>query len=462
MSLATMGVGYEPTPFPFQLVTKHRPEYLLENVRHALSLGLPELKVHVPNDGILAIAGGGPSLEDTWPELTGCIAAANGSLAYLHSKGVKPHLCGVVDPAEHMVGMVEANPEVTYFIASCVHRSIFDKLLAAKCNVVLWHHGPIDGLRHILPLGSPIVSGGSTMGLDWVVLGYQLGFRKFHLHGFDSSFRGKSSHAYPDHQDAKEWIVFDGYQTRLNFLGQIGDFLDLMEDGRFPDVEPTEVTMFGDGLLQSRYVHWQEKNPPFIWPQADIQGQKYIMQESRSIPEFLQFIPNRRTCIQAGGNVGVYPRKLAQHFCEVITLEPDRDNFACLIKNTAKYQNIKAMRAALGEFKDHAATESHEKGNSGAVRLIAGKETLVLPIDGIEVQDCDLIWLDVEGYEELALKGAARTIEKYHPAIIIEEKSILAEMHGLEPFGAMKWLKERQYRRVIKHGNDCLYVYGGA
>ncbi len=262
MALTTDEGSGEPTAFNFKLVPTHTPEQLLANVRHALTLGLPEVKQCAAHDEIMSIAGGGPSLQDTYKDLTGFVAAVNGSLPYLLEKGVTPQMCGVCDPSEHMVDIVEAKEGVAYFLASCVHPKVFDKLIAANCTVYLWHLHPIEGLDALLseyyPDGWVQIPGGCTMGTRWLTLGYHLGFRKFHIHGLDSSFRDKSSHAYPDKQDDKEWITFDGFKTRVNFIGQVVDFIGLMENGLSQDVEPIEIKMFGDGLLQWRYRKWLE------------------------------------------------------------------------------------------------------------------------------------------------------------------------------------------------------------
>lgn len=250
--------GSGNAPFNFALIPAHTPETLLEQVRSAVSRGLPEVKECSRHDGLLSIAGGGPSLEETWRELDGYVAAANGSLAYLLSKNIVPQMCGVCDPSAHIADMIEPHPEVAYFLASCVHPLVFDKLRG--CRVYLWHLHPIDGLDELLnglyPQGWLQVPGGCTMGLRWLNLGYLNGFRNFHLHGMDSSFRERSTHAYPDHQDEKEWVSFDGYMTRVNFIAQVVDFINIMDELKKPDIEPTEVKVFGDGLLQKRYRDW--------------------------------------------------------------------------------------------------------------------------------------------------------------------------------------------------------------
>lgn len=457
MYAEAIGVGQKPTPFPFKLIPAHKPDEMLENVRYAMSLSLPDVQACAPHDGVMSIAGGGPSLQDTWHQLDGYVAAVNGSLAYLIEKGVTPQMCGVCDPRPHLADVVEAVPGVVYFLASCVHRAVYDKLLAAGCKIHVWHLHPIEGQDALLrrfykDKGWVQIPGGSTMGTRWLTLGYHLGFRKFAVHGLDSSFRGKSSHAYPDRQDTKEWMTFDGYQTRPNFLGQVTDFIGLMEDAREGGVDPIEIKMFGDGLLQFHYAHWLKKNPPLVWPVNDVMGKQFITADVRFATEFLKFIPRRGLAVQAGGNVGVYPRRLGREFRKVHTFEPQVDNFGCLLRNMAGYDNVTCHYAALGSGEIVAALEQTELGNVGTFKIVPGRGIQLRTIDALDLPECDLIWLDVEGYETRALAGASLTIQKYKPAIIIEEK---------DDNPARQWLEARQYYRVTKYGNDCLYVYGG-
>lgn len=255
--------------FKFTLVPAFAPEYLHENIRSALARDLPEVRPCKAHGHTLSIAGGGPSLGETYRDLSGQIAAINGSLAFLLDKGVVPHLCGVCDPSEHIADLVAADPRVTYFIASCAHPKVFDKLLNAGCHVVRWNVSSIPGGEAVYGESGRefhVIGGGSTMGLRWLTLGYTCGFRIFGLHGFDSSCRTapdgtRSSHAYPDHQDGKAWIVFDGYQTRLNFVAQVADFCGWMDRLREDDVDPIKITVHGDGLLQSYWRKWKERNP---------------------------------------------------------------------------------------------------------------------------------------------------------------------------------------------------------
>jgi hypothetical protein len=56
-----------------------------------------------------------------------------------------------------------------------------------------------------------------------------------------------------------------------------------------------------------------------------------------------------------------------------------------------------------------------------------------------------LIWLDIEGAEADAIKGALATIEKFSPIIVLEEK-------GLGPKADLPG-----YSSVMRIGNDTVY-----
>lgn len=468
-------------PFGFKLIPAHKPEELHESMRSALSRNLPLVSNCQAHGEPLSVAGGGPSLADTYTELNGYVGAVNGSLAFLLDRGIVPQMCGICDPSPHMVDIIEADPRVTYFVASIVHPSVFDKLIKAGCRVYLWHASSVPGGQKVLDKeapGSLVIGGGSTMGLRWIPLGYTNGFRKFDLHGMDSSFRidperGRASHAYADHQDAKDWINFEGYQTRPNFIGQVVDFIGWMERLKQPDVDPVEIRVFGDGLLQSKWAEWKAANPHmhegnpkrpvitdgFIWPKSDRHCAPAMQAEAENIGLFMRHIHERRVVVQAGGNVGVYPVHLAQYFSVVHTFEPDPENYACLAHNIGQNPGrIAAYNAAVGAEVGNVSTEMFEPNNAGAVRVVEGGGDIPMrAIDDLNLQVCDLIWLDIEGYELKALQGASTTIAKHRPAVIIEEKH-LPEMFGLPEKAAREWLVQRGYKEIVAHGRDHLFM----
>lgn len=243
---------------------------MLDNMRSAIARGLPQVIPCKPHGHLMSIAGGGPSLADTYEQMSGFVCAVNGSLKWLLDHDIMPgasYACGVMDAGAHIADGLIADPRVRYYVASICDPAVFDKL--AGCDIRLWHVTPNStedpqGVTDVLNMAYAgnwhAISGGCTMGLRWVNLGYFLGFRKFHLYGMDSSFKAGSTHAYPDRADAKEHLMFDGYETRMNFLAQVHDFGDMLEWLHAFDSN-VQMEVFGDGLLQNEWNAFRAANP---------------------------------------------------------------------------------------------------------------------------------------------------------------------------------------------------------
>jgi FkbM family methyltransferase len=181
------------------------------------------------------------------------------------------------------------------------------------------------------------------------------------------------------------------------------------------------------------------------WPDSDVRARPAIVSECRqALPVVLPLVKEKRVCVQAGGNVGVYPLALAEHFEWVLTFEPERENIACLRRNL-NVDNVAMSRAALGAEPGTCAMTAAETDNCGTHKVIAGDSVEVCTIDGLGLDACDLIWLDIEGAEADAIKGAMATIEKFSPIIVLEEKG-----HG--PKAVLPG-----YSVKTRIGNDTVY-----
>ena len=138
----------------------------------------------------------------------------------------------------------------------------------------------------------------------------------------------------------------------------------------------------------------------------------------------LPYLKGRRTCIQAGGCVGIWPIRLAQFFDNVHTFEAEAINYQCLVNNTEGIENITTYNSALGkdnELKVHMEIPKKLTGNCGAFQVIPGGGVSTVCIDDLQL-DVDLIYLDIEGSEYDALTGAAQTINQSRPVIGMEDK----------------------------------------
>jgi len=193
-------------------------------------------------------------------------------------------------------------------------------------------------------------------------------------------------------------------------------------------------------------------------PDGDTQCFDTVIREVADIRRILPHCDNRRVCVQAGGNIGIWAIELAKHFDTVYTFEPDRDNFDALSYNVRQNKSpVIATDAALGDCSRRGAIHVFEPGNIGAHQVKNGDEFDVITIDSLNLTGVDLIQLDVEGYEHYALIGAMDTIKRCSPVICVELKG-LGDKHGFTDEMTRKMLEGIGYVLVERFHRDLLFI----
>lgn len=193
------------------------------------------------------------------------------------------------------------------------------------------------------------------------------------------------------------------------------------------------------------------------WPRADIVCRPIALSEVGPAMAWLQH-HNKRwgTIIQAGGNGGVYPIALAPLFHTVMTYEPDPTSYRALRINTQHLGNVLPFWGALGDTSGLCSIIEPEPGNIGANRVeMAAQGSPVYRLDKLMTRP-DVIWLDIEGYELQAIKGAAETIARSRPLIILELKR-LGRFYGYTDDDVRDHLTGLGYAYKDKHGNDEMW-----
>lgn len=190
------------------------------------------------------------------------------------------------------------------------------------------------------------------------------------------------------------------------------------------------------------------------WPDYDHKPDVCHMLVKRDVEKLslpIRMCKGHRLAVQAGGHAGIYPMKLAEHFKQVVTFEPDPILFECLTRNVQHVGNIQYHRIALG---DHFGSVMMKVGASAGSMRVSDEGSVqadLMPIDGFRLPQCDAIFLDVEGYEVQALQGAEQTIMKYRPLLCIEELPRSRDaIHG--------WMASHGYRFEGRAGKDMIYV----
>ena len=224
--------------------------------------------------------------------------------------------------------------------------------------------------------------------------------------------------------------------------------------GNFFKVKNYEKLLFSKMIISSNDgLFYVRKHIPFdLWMASNV--------ADLELNEELKL--NNGVFIDVGANIGKYTIKIGNSLKmngRVISFEPENDNFEMLKKNT-KLNNLKnttlinkALSDKKGKLKLYLA-----KGNWGHLSLVekVGEKYEEVEVDTLDnilkelkISKVDLIKIDVEGAENLVLKGALETLKKSHPKIIFEawDKNHLDKIKKvLEPLNyKIKQIDEMNY-----------------
>jgi FkbM family methyltransferase len=193
----------------------------------------------------------------------------------------------------------------------------------------------------------------------------------------------------------------------------------------------------------------------WLWPTNDSACWEWLQNEKDNPNLVAEYCENRRVIVQAGGNCGFYIKPYAALFETVYTFEPDPQNFYCLTNNVDE-QNVVKIQACLGDSHKLVGMKVKQK-NAGVSRVSeypGGYPTFM--IDDLALEVCDLIHLDIEGYEFFALKGGIETIKRCKPIIVLEWLDH-GKLYGVSQDEILKWLTNLGYKEIGKVYNDVVF-----
>lgn len=173
------------------------------------------------------------------------------------------------------------------------------------------------------------------------------------------------------------------------------------------------------------------------------------------IAQWLPHVARRGVCVQAGGSLGLFPDALSRIFERIYTFEPDPTSFTCLTLNCTA-GNVVKFQAALGSTRSFMGMHQIEDNSSAA--WMEGEGLIpVIPLDDLRLPGCDMLQLDVEGFELDALIGGENTIRKYRPTLVLEDRGFITRA-GHEPEDLHNYLDRLGYRQVAKVHKDTIWI----
>jgi len=187
----------------------------------------------------------------------------------------------------------------------------------------------------------------------------------------------------------------------------------------------------------------QHIEPTFIKNAGD--GQSELRREA------YKYIKSWRGSVDAGANVGMWTRSLMQDFNRVHCFEPNPVFAECWRRNIPLDKNAILHQVGLGDS-DHTATFTQPLAQ---ILDRTPGDIHIKTLDSFELTQIDFIKIDVDGYEDLLVKGAQETIAENTPVINIEMKR--AKRPEVVRV-AEKILKNLGYRCEIRTKSDEVWL----
>ncbi len=162
--------------------------------------------------------------------------------------------------------------------------------------------------------------------------------------------------------------------------------------------------------------------------------------------------------VDVGANIGNHALYFADHFTNVVALEPNPRVFELLEVNAKLRKNILPLKIGASDV-TKAMSLSYDSSNSGAGRLWSqqpdASRAFTVPVRVARLDDLDevadhpvgLLKIDVEGHELRVLKGAASMIARARPVVLFQQHPHEANAGSS---AMVDWLRQNGYSQFYE------------
>lgn len=187
---------------------------LVANVESAIRRGYPQIWPTPSNPHVVALVGGGPSLERTLPALREAVfagaklVALNGAYQWCIDHNLQPRAHVILDARASTASLVGPPvPDCRYYICSQCAPETWDAL-GDRDHVAIWHaagEAEVEAVLNAYYLKAwTAIPGGTTVGTRAIGLLRTLGFLRFECFGLDSCWLETHHHAFDQPQNDRD------------------------------------------------------------------------------------------------------------------------------------------------------------------------------------------------------------------------------------------------------------------
>ena len=194
---------------------------------------------------------------------------------------------------------------------------------------------------------------------------------------------------------------------------------------------------------------------------------------------YSRFIKSDDVIVDAGANLGYLTVQFAKLCKKVYAFEPQSYVFNQLCTNILfnnLSEKVSTYRLALGDEKGMGQLWCIDKEDFGQVWNWGGRglewenshhkstgeereedKVNIVTLDSFKIKKCDILKLDVQGYEWQLIQGGKQTIENSLPLILLESDPKRSE-NDKKVINYLKNLGYSNYRYLINTKEDCILI----
>lgn len=146
----------------------------------------------------------------------------------------------------------------------------------------------------------------------------------------------------------------------------------------------------------------------------------------------------RGHAVDVGAHYGTVSALFVEAFQKVTAVEPCPRSFGRLTENAADWPNIELMNVAFGsacgrfQFNRRRNSKTSNSSIGAWIDQNVSGDTECTTVDECDFDSLDLLKIDCEGTDVFVLDGAIKTIQKYRPVVIFEDKPSVRTRIGVE------------------------------
>jgi len=248
-----------PLVLPIILMNNTPDEEIARNITINSARDLEWIKRHDAHDGVAVLVGGGGSIDDeveTIRNMKGAtVFAMNAASNWCQEHGIEVDYQFILDAKDESRSLIDHKAK-----AHLIGSQVNPKTMEAIENPIVWQCNTGDIERYfpkekIERGGYCLLSGGSAVGNSSMSAVYALGYREFHIFGFDSCHKEGKSHAYdqPMNRFLPTVRVTWGGKEFTSSVCMKAHAEDFQITSQALKRLGCNFTLYGEGLLQAMY-----------------------------------------------------------------------------------------------------------------------------------------------------------------------------------------------------------------